>query len=585
MRNSAFGAHLRLGAEGKSTERREREEREKSATDWMCPCKQKSLESLSLKLTQHEAAWTILPGQQGGNPGASSFNSLWHTERSMATTNYRLKLSIDLVEASFQRNKTDPDKDFATLWVSTTNNLESKFAGGPAAVGSLGSGQSITLDPKLLETQEFQVNDDNQIAIMPFITNQTFTPPDQTLSQSLKIVGAVLACIGAGEVLAADTILQGSLAKFVQLDGEVGALIGGIAAGIGEVLGDLGGLLGLDDPNCDGPVFNPAVGAWLNVTDIIDHVKSFRQDGQLTFNQALPLAVWTDDTQISQRGCGHNPSTMIRVVVTIIDATPIPMFQGTSLGKPTHFKPLLSKPPSMWMGTWIDQPFMQNASIVASVNLSESFKGRVAPKPLHEIVRRAVAALPKQNALIENLRLNSGLRDLIGGSPLIAAMKTNTRMATGEVSATVTEHFIGSKTVASETGSLTLALLPLTAWDFDKPMYAFDSSAFIPKHHAVVETTDDMPGVASGRPVHSAAVALEMAAATHAGGIAAAVSLGTKPQFADTIIVGDGVALQLFGAYDDQDRFVETRLRYTRVDSAGNLVSDVMLQPPQTPLT
>src|ERR1700751_6433525 len=125
-----------------------------------------------------------------------------HGANDMATMNYKMKVALDIVEAKFQRNKSDPDQDIATLWVTTTNNLDSKFVAGPAAIGALGSGQMVTLDPTLVETQEFVVNDDDQIVIMPFINNQSYVPPDQAISQALKIAGGVLACVACGEALA-----------------------------------------------------------------------------------------------------------------------------------------------------------------------------------------------------------------------------------------------------------------------------------------------------------------------------------------------------------------------------------------------
>jgi hypothetical protein len=41
------------------------------------------------------------------------------------------------------------------------------------------------------------------------------------------------------------------------------------------------------------------------------------------------------------------------------------------------------------------------------------------------------------------------------------------------------------------------------------------------------------------------------------------------------------VTLQVYGAYDAQERFAGSRLRYLRMDGNGNVVSDAMLEPAQ----
>lgn len=51
--------------------------------------------------------------------------------------------------------------------------------------------------------------------------------------------------------------------------------------------------------------------------------------------------------------------------------------------------------------------------------------------------------------------------------------------------------------------------------------------------------------------------------------------------FADSVQIPGGVSVQLYGAYDDQERYVGNRLRYMRTNERGEIVTDAMLQGAQ----
>ena len=51
--------------------------------------------------------------------------------------------------------------------------------------------------------------------------------------------------------------------------------------------------------------------------------------------------------------------------------------------------------------------------------------------------------------------------------------------------------------------------------------------------------------------------------------------------FADSIVLDNGVTLQLYAAYDAADQFVGLRVRYRRIGGAGFTDTDVMLEPAQ----
>jgi len=192
--------------------------------------------------------------------------------------------------------------------------------------------------------------------------------------------------------------------------------------------------------------------------------------------------------------------------------------------------------------------------------------------------------------------------------------QTTTSVASdGELHVEVTEKFVGTHRVALQTTVGSLAAIPMNSFPVGKPLLQLDSVL-----HSKAVFIDDgtpTPGTGAAKVVKDKAAGVQFsvdksqsvktggafsqleiggsktASATstgHAGGAGvagatAAASLLT-PMYADSVVVGQGVSLQFFGAFDKHNHIVGTRLRYLHVDANQKILTDVMLQPASVPI-
>lgn len=253
----------------------------------------------------------------------------------------KAKFSIHHININFQRNKSDPDRDLVNFQVGTTHNfvaddftadapldVRSEVLGVPIGTPSSGAQVGPPLDPPI-ESGELFFTEADDIVITCRITNGSHTDDATHFSNALKIGGCVAAALGGGVELAALIKKVGENRSFqIQVKGV--ELVGLIAALAGEFLSDYGVALGLVEPDCDGPVFDSITSGktWKIPGSLIaDGIAK----GVIPLNQPIPLdqVAFTDDTQVSQAHCGHNPSTRVTPAVTVTSAAPpVPILEN-----------------------------------------------------------------------------------------------------------------------------------------------------------------------------------------------------------------------------------------------------------------
>jgi hypothetical protein len=144
--------------------------------------------------------------------------------------------------------------------------------------------------------------------------------------------------------------------------------------------------------------------------------------------------------------------------------------------------------------------------------------------------------------------------------------------------ASIVEHFGSSAgPVAAQLTVASLVEIPMLAEPFTTAVYAQDvlhttTGGTITRVVAASSLAAPVPAagaelIEKGVPVKTP---VEIVAA-HAAPLSIAATLAADAQ----------VSLELFGAFDPSDKLVGYRLRYTRTDSAGNVLTDVMLAPVQ----
>ena len=522
---------------------------------------------------------------------------------------YTVKIGVDLITINFQRNSTDnPDSDFLTMWVTTSRDPNSRYSAGPVSIGgSLSSGQTVTLNPAL-ETAEFIVTDNDLISVKFYGVNQSHTDSTKAISDGLKIAAGVLAALVAGEVLATMNLEGKGVTKFFNKDEAIAAVIAGAIALAAEFIGDLAEALGFSSPDCDGPVFDPGSEMLFKVGDLVLALEA-EAGGRLTVGVPLPLGVWTDDTQISQKGCGHNPSTTLRPIITFTtDPIPEQVFPPSLNDPPVKTDALVGQRPQAWVNTWSDQAFAENSSIVVKITQEPAAVSHFKVSPILAPEFRAAATRFKDRILN-----NKNLGALLGTSPVAVNQTTTSVASDGELHVEVTEKFVGTHRVALQTTVGSLAAIPMNSFPVGKPLLQLDSVL-----HSKAVFIDDgtpTPGTGAAKVVKDKAAGVQFsvdksqsvktggafsqleiggsktASATstgHAGGAGvagatAAASLLT-PMYADSVVVGQGVSLQFFGAFDKHNHIVGTRLRYLHVDANQKILTDVMLQPASVPI-
>lgn len=224
---------------------------------------------------------------------------------------YRLQLQLDWIETTFQRSATGAtDDDVATLYVTTTHDNDSKRSSGPVPIGKFITGSSGPLNPPV-QTPEILVSSDTDLLLFCTINNAASTGVEKAVAQGLQIASDVVLALSAGEALLSQ-VVKGSLSKFLLEDAGLGGIISGALQFASNNIEPVLESLGFTDPDCDGPVFQSADAMKFTVGDI---AKAWSDSNlhRLALGIPFPIGVWTDDSQQSQKGCGHPPVTSIRV--------------------------------------------------------------------------------------------------------------------------------------------------------------------------------------------------------------------------------------------------------------------------------
>ncbi len=395
-------------------------------------------------------------------------------------------------------------------------------------------------------TDELLVSGRDTIQIFADIQNKSHTVPSKAISDGLKIAGATIAVFGAGELLAAALASPGGYQTFVTKDGSITALAGAVLALAGEVIGDVGGWLGLSEPDCDGPVFAPKQPVLVNAGQFMG-----RFPGPIPLNTPLGLLLWSDDSQSNGDGCGHSPSATIRVNLVLTRA-PIKAPSFNSFGPPTHFKPIASgiRADRLIGITWSDHSFIEGSRVLVTAKPADSFHRTVGSSGL------------KDFQLLQ--KRNPQLLELVGHPP-------SARSAVSGMSPSVTFN------VQESSGSISTNAVQISGASSAIPMQvnAFSGNRF-PSNSAVsgisrqaIPIKTKVAAASDNSTVHRTKVPYSLMAVKGA------------TSFADSFLLPNNVTLQIYGAYDAQERFVGSRLRYLRMDSAGNIVTDAMLEPAQ----
>lgn len=496
----------------------------------------------------------------------------------------RAKFGIDHININFQRNKNDPDKDLVNFQVGTTHNfaadaaagvftgdqpldIRSEILGVPIGTPSSGALVGPPLDPPI-ESGEVFFMDFDDIVITCRITNGSHTDDASHFFNALKVGGCVAAVLGGGPALA-EKVKLFKVNSLLKSDLESVGLAGLIVALAGEFLSDYGVALGLVEPDCDGPVFES-----LTSGSIIKIPGSLIADGiskgAIQLNKPFFLAGVTDDTQVSQDHCGHNPSTTITPMVTVTHAQPlVPLFPILP-GVATKYKARAGHIPALWLNTWGDRDTIEGSRILCTVQ--ESALANIGTAVSGDVVRAKLTLAPN-------------VADLIGSVPQgpgrpktelpASAAAPGTGFAPGEGNeneiAVVAQHVLdisvrenldspSGKELANANSDAAFTV-PMSATSFNGNLFPLDIKTFEHLHFEILGAAAPSPPTGGG-----AAVSLVHSAA----------------EFADSIVLDGGVTLQLYDAFDASNRLVGPRLRYRRINpESGFTDTDVMLQPAQ----
>jgi len=505
----------------------------------------------------------------------------------------KAKFSIDHINVIFQRNSEgDPDKDLVNFQVATTHNfgadeftadvpldVRSDFLGVPIGTPSSGAQVGPPLDPPI-ESGELFFTDADDIIITCRITNGSHTEDAAHFANALKIGGCVAAAIGGGVELAALIKGLGKNDAFqIQVKGV--ELVGLIAALAGEFLSDYGVALGLVDPDCDGPVFDSITSGkiWKIPGSLIaDGIAK----GVIPLNQpvALDQVAFTDDTQVGQPHCGHNPSTKITPAVTVTSAAPLVPTFGELPGLAKKFKARVGHRPEVWQNTWGDHDTIEGSRILCTV--AKSSIAELASGVFGDVVRAKLSLTPNVAELIGSLPQGPGQAKT---ELPASAMTPAAGVAAGNTAvAVVAEHILAisvrenaDSPTGAELGNVTsnaAFTIPMNTTGFSGNVFPLDTSgiSFLKHLHFGGDTA-----VSHVPPTGDTAVSH-----VPVSGGTAVSHVPSGLQFADSIVLDGGVTLQLYDAYDESNRFVGPRVRYRRIGGdSGFTDSDVMLQPAQ----
>lgn len=442
-----------------------------------------------------------------------------------------VKIAVDSIVVNFQRNKSDPDHDFVVLTASGTRSLGDSVGIGPVSVGTPSSGARIgpPLAPPV-ETQAMPLSEDDLLIVTCRIDNKSHSDTAKTTADGLKVAGAILSALGSGEQLLEKVNrikpsgVQGQIVELLALSG-IG--IGAVLAGVGELLGDFGESLGIVEPDCDGPVFEPSNVGLIMLTgkELMD---AFVADGSKT-GQPFPLTTLTDDKQQVAEKCGHPPSTTVNFTATVTSFQPeVPSFGG-SPGPAKTFRPVVGRPRDAWLGLWGDGGTFEGSRIRCTVSLpADSLSSGQVLNPGH--------AGPVN------------LPSVLGMQSLQVAIEECLDSPSGDVISSVSDRF------------LSLPSPVLTSYQGDQPPRIDFSGIKIQPHTTTPAAAMAPRGFTIG--LHLAAPAT---------------------RFADSIALSGGGELQLHVGFDEAGQSAGGFVRYlwSRTPHDGFTASEFMLHPVQ----
>lgn len=489
---------------------------------------------------------------------ASALGALTFARPALAT-DYYVRVSVDQVKAGYQRGKS-ADRDYLTVYASSTHDPASRTNSAPTDIGEFVTNRTVDLTPNV-QTDEILVSDADTIQIYANIQNSSHTDPTVAISTALKIAGGVVALMGGGELLQA-ALTQTSWARDLNLEGGIVTLTGAVLALGGEVIGDLSTALGLSDPDCDGAVFAPQNPV------LVDVGKFFaRFPGPIPLNTPLGIMSWTDDTQQSPSECGHAPSATIRVnlVLTRPPAVP-PSFKGIG-GPATHFKPIAGGlRTNGLLGMWADQPTIESSRVTVNVtqakmaNFSSAARVEHATSVAARREDRGVLAPGLAGRAAERTGGRGAISPALTDPPLTLEVGEQVQSAAGKRSFRTTGQSGGA--------------VPMQASLFAGNRFPSEVAPYVGASPA---------GSLSAASYSAPFVAIRKPARTRKTerGVVVRQITAKAMSFADSVQIPGGVSVQLYGAYDDQERYVGNRLRYMRTNERGEIVTDAMLQGAQ----
>ena len=515
----------------------------------------------------------------------------------MPTADYTFRIN-DLLCNQKQSNGNYADNDYVLFSVAVNGQVYSAPACTPPANGSptagslaiIFNGTDTPLWGKQPEDDSWQIgpitiDDQDTVIVFYAITNLSYSDPAAQASQSLQIWGAALAGLGsllavAGGIGAAAGSTVGGFGAIpgavVAVIGGVISLIGGIFSTIGTVIGQIAG----NRPNCDGLVVTaPALG-FTGAQLEASVVEGGPGPGQ--FTQTI---VDSNLTSTSPKGCSTASTNVTWSILRNIAGR-----LTTGGGTPPKMAIRMlaaSQEPQDWGGKWGDGEFWETSRIQCVVTATGKGPSGTAPQ---DRVNSYVAGL-LHSAQVEPMTVK------VLGTPARAVRSSGLAVATlppasmtlqgstatvvpvsARYGASIVEHFVSSAgPVAAQLTVANLVEIPMLAEPFTTAVYAQDvlhttTGGTITKVVAAGSLPAPVP--AAGAKSLKEGVPVK----TPVDIVAAQVA---PLSIAATLAADAQVSLELFGSFDPSDKLVGYRLRHTRTDSAGNVLTDVMLAPVQ----
>jgi hypothetical protein len=512
------------------------------------------------------------------------------------------KVSVDKVFFDTIRGKSggllggEHDNDWATLTVTTIKDGHSRSWPGYQLASEISSGALVEDLQPPFEITDFVLDDDDAFLINLQIVNQA---SDGTLEKALwwsagviGALGSVLSFLGAVNKVGV-AVLEGAV------DGAIAGALAGLAALINKFL-----------PKCDGLVFNRAY---------LRTVVQLMQDTQGEAGKAFTFPADPDIEQQSDPDCGGNPVTRVNLSITLTANNPdfggLPSGSAGPPGPPVKIKSLSLAPGSAWNGQWKDA----KSRIFCSIAGTEPTVSATGADGTTAVVKAAASSVTLPPLLT---RLGTDPRN----PPRDVARFSSSTEKQGPLDGPVFEAppsaftgaggLAGGLTSGGGAGGLSPSEETVLAaiWRFsvnvtevipsfgESRNVATENDVAVAVPMVVISRTGDhyaSPLIseegALQRPV-SGGVVFEAppSAFTGAGGLAGGLTSGggagitnqiapalTLPELGTTIPVSDNVFLQLYAAFDSQNRFVDYQIRYLRTGSGGEVVSDVMLTRPE----